>query len=138
MAEKYFIPFKPDNSIKICKSPFHKEMESLKNCIDFSMFEGTPVLAARAGVVVARESRYSKNHQSSKYIDRTNYVIIQHLDGEVSVYAHLKWHSIRVAIGQKVKRGKIIGLSGQTGYATYPHLHFGVYDKEDNNIKVLF
>ena len=66
---------------------------------------------------------------------RCNYVVIKHSDGQESVYAHLAWRSVKVKVGEKVRRYEILGLSGQTGYATYPHLHFGVYDSEGNNIR---
>lgn len=124
---KYSIPFRRAR-IVVVKAPFHDQQEAMKHCIDFFLPKGTPVLAARDGVVVARESRYSKAYNSPEYVDRANYVLIRHSDGEVSVYAHLQYRSVRCRVGQKVKRGQVIALSGQTGYAGYPHLHFGVYD----------
>jgi len=55
-----------------------------------------------------------------------------HKNGEVSVYAHLQEGSLEVGPHEKVKKGQVIALSGQTGYATYPHLHFGIYRKGKN------
>ena len=97
------------------------------------MPKGTPVRAARDGVVVFRESRYSKTADMSdkSNASKANIVEIEHADGEMTLYAHLQWRSVRVANGQHVRRGQIIGLSGQTGFASYPHLHFAVYSPVD-------
>ena len=138
MAKKYSLPFRSSENIKISPAPYHKEAGNMKHCVDFSMPEGTPVLAAREGIVVGSESRFNKSYSSPKYADRCNRIIIVHADGEESVCVHLEWHSLKVKIGEFVKTGQLLGLSGQTGYATYPHLHFGVYDKNGKNIKIKF
>lgn len=134
---KYTLPFKKNVRIKICDASSHRKRRASRFCLDFFVPSGTPIVAARDGVVVARESRYSKSYKNERYLGRANYVILRHSDGEESVYVHLRWRSIKVKIGQKVKRGQFLALSGQTGYATYPHLHFGVY-KDEENIKVVF
>ncbi len=53
-----------------------------------------------------------------------NFVTIKHSGGECSTYAHLIYKSIRVKPGDKVKQGQIIGLVGNTGLSSCPHLHF--------------
>jgi murein DD-endopeptidase MepM/ murein hydrolase activator NlpD len=53
------------------------------------------------------------------------WVLIQHPNGLSTLYAHLSLQS--VSEGQSVSTGQIIGYSGNTGYTTGPHLHFGVY-----------
>ncbi len=53
-----------------------------------------------------------------------NAVFIQHREHEVSVLAHLKLGSIKVKVGDKVKRGQIIGLCGNSGNSSEPHLHY--------------
>jgi murein DD-endopeptidase MepM/ murein hydrolase activator NlpD len=132
---KYWLPFSPNVPVKIDPSPSH--CLKAHYCIDFDVPCGTPVRAVRDGVVIFRESRFSKSYMSKRYMIRANVVVIRHTDGEESIYAHLQWRTVRVNLGQKIKRGQIIGLSGQTGYATYPHLHFGVY-KGQKNIKIKF
>lgn len=57
-----------------------------------------------------------------------NYVVIDHANGEFSVYAHLKPGSVKVAGGQAVKAGQPIGAVGSSGNSTEPHLHFQVCD----------
>lgn len=90
---------------------------------DWAMPTGTPVPAARAGVVAAvrnvRESRSLPFDQR-----RANYVRIRHADGTVAVYAHID--TTWVAVGREVQAGESIALSGNTGYSTQPHLHFHV------------
>jgi len=122
---KYSIPFK-DNIIRV-QAPAHKTERSLKFCLDFFLPEGTPIVAARSGMVIACQDRYKRSYKSPKFTGRRNFVVIHHTNGENSVYVHLKHHSIKVKRGQRVKRGQVIALSGQVGFATYPHLHFGVY-----------
>ncbi len=81
---------------------------------DIAAKEGTPVKASSDGVVVLAmpDLFYSGN-----------VVVIDHGYGLHTIYAHLK--EIRAARGDKVHQGDIIGLVGQTGRATGPHLHWG-------------
>ena len=82
---------------------------------DFSCNVGTPVKACWDGVI-----RYAKyNHGGYG-----NLIIIRHYNGLETYYGHL--HKISVYSGQKVKGGDLIGLSGNTGKSTGPHLHFEV------------
>ena len=53
------------------------------------------------------------------------WVMLKHANGLATLYAHLS--QIGVSSGQAVSTGDVIGYSGMTGYATGPHLHFGVY-----------
>lgn len=57
-----------------------------------------------------------------------NHVIIDHSNGEFSVYAHLKPGSLTVKVGDVVKAGQMIGKLGSSGNSTEPHLHFQVCD----------
>lgn len=123
----YSIPYKARAVARRCTAPSHFSTPGSRFCIDFYLPQGTPILAARQGLVVEVESRYSKSYSNKSFMDKCNYIVILHDDGQESIYAHLAWRSITVKKGDKVKRGQAIGLSGQTGYATYPHLHFGVY-----------
>ena len=57
-----------------------------------------------------------------------NYVFVEHPDGQVTIYAHLRQGSVRVAEGQEVACGQVVGQVGSSGYSTGPHLHFEVKD----------
>ena len=95
--------------------------------IDISVDEGTPVLAARDGVVMQVESDFDKaGLNREKYAERANVIRIVHDDGSMAVYAHLKLDGALVRAGQRVVAGQRIGYSGDTGYTTGPHLHFAV------------
>jgi murein DD-endopeptidase MepM/ murein hydrolase activator NlpD len=83
--------------------------------IDLAAPLGTPVLAAADGIVVAVA------HTSVGY---GNYVMIAHGGGVITLYAHLL--ETDVSLGDKVPRGKKIGLEGSSGLSTGPHLHFEV------------
>ena len=134
---KYSLPV-PKNKVDIRSAPFHKTHKSMRHCIDFALPPSTQILAVDNGKVLSRESRFSKAYSDTKYASKTNYIEIVHLDGKVSFYVHLLWRSIKVRVGQTVKKGQVIGLSGQTGYATYPHLHFGLYNKKGDGIPIKF
>jgi murein DD-endopeptidase MepM/ murein hydrolase activator NlpD len=95
--------------------------------VDIAMPEGTPVLAARDGVVMTVDNDfYGAGQDLSKYGDRANNIRIAHSDGTMAVYAHLQMESARVAVGDHVHAGQTIALSGNTGYTRGPHLHFVV------------
>ncbi|HVR81778.1 MAG TPA: M23 family metallopeptidase [Luteimonas sp.] len=95
--------------------------------VDFGADIGTPVIAARDGVVMQVESDFDKAGLNlEKYGGRANFVRIVHDDGTMGLYAHLKPEGVLVRVGQRVHAGQQIGLSGNTGFTTGPHLHFAV------------
>ena len=57
-----------------------------------------------------------------------NYITIQHSDKSVAHYWHLQKDGVRVNIGDTIQKGQWIGMSGNTGYSAFPHLHFEVQD----------
>jgi murein DD-endopeptidase MepM/ murein hydrolase activator NlpD len=92
---------------------------------DFTMPSGTPVLAARDGVVVKVQDGFRRGGLDPKLKDKANGVVVQHADGTFASYAHLS-PGIDVEVGEPVVRGQRLGYSGATGYAQGPHLHFHV------------
>ncbi|UFQ00183.1 peptidoglycan DD-metalloendopeptidase family protein [Pseudomonas fitomaticsae] len=93
-----------------------------KYAMDIAMPVGTPIIAARAGVVVKTE-----NSQNGRGTDPSgNFVRILHDDGTMGVYLHLKQGSVSVREGQRVTVGSPLALSGNTGNSSGPHLHFVV------------
>ncbi|MEM9402542.1 MAG: M23 family metallopeptidase [Pseudomonadota bacterium] len=95
--------------------------------VDFDMREGTPVHAARAGVVARVEESHSRNCWADGCGKFANYIVILHTDGTTGEYYHLEKNGSVVTVGETVERGQKIGYSGNTGHSTMPHLHFGVY-----------
>ncbi len=95
--------------------------------VDFAADIGTPVLAAREGVVMQVESDFDKaGLNRERYGGRANFIRILHDDGTMALYAHLRSEGVLVRVGQRVRAGQQIGLSGNTGFTTGPHLHFAV------------
>lgn len=82
--------------------------------LDLAAPEGTPVVAPADGIVVKTE----------RHGGYGNVLYISHGDGIVTRYGHL--HGYKVRPGQKVRRGDVIALVGNTGRSTAPHLHYEV------------
>jgi murein DD-endopeptidase MepM/ murein hydrolase activator NlpD len=91
--------------------------------IDVPMPVGTPVHAIRAGTVVAVEERFPDTDHATFH---ENWVMIRHADGTVARYIHLTANGALVETGNAVAQGQRIGLSGNSGASTAPHLHFDV------------
>ena len=87
------------------------------NGMDYGIPVGTPLSAAAGGKVFAVGN--NGKYQYGKYI------VIKHNDNFFTLYAHLSRQS--VSVGDSVEQGELIGYSGNTGYSTGAHLHFGVY-----------
>ena len=93
--------------------------------VDLIVREGTPILAARDGVVMQVESAFDKaGLNKQKYAERANVIRVLHDDGTMAIYAHLKENGAYVRVGQRVTVGEQIAISGNTGYSSGPHLHF--------------
>ncbi|AWT11707.1 peptidoglycan DD-metalloendopeptidase family protein [Stutzerimonas frequens] len=90
--------------------------------VDIAMPEGTPIVAARGGMVVKIENQQSGRGNNPA----GNFVRIMHDDGTMGVYLHLMKGSVAVREGQRVETGTRIARSGNTGNSTGPHLHFVV------------
>ena len=86
--------------------------------IDIMCGRGTPVVAAGPGVVL------EATDDGGSY---GSYVKIDHGNGVATLCAHLTAGSFTVGVGQTVGAGEMIGLVGDTGYATAPHCHFEVW-----------
>ena len=103
----------------------HRDAQN-RHALDFAADTGTPVLAARGGVVMQVASDFDTAGLTEKYGGRANFVRILHDDGTMALYAHLQEGGVHVRVGQRVRQGQRIGLSGNTGFTSGPHLHFVV------------
>jgi len=100
--------------------------------VDIVMPIGTPVYAARSGIVMEVENDYFKGGTDNKaYRSRANSIRILHADGSMAVYAHLQLEKAQVYPGSEVHAGQLIAYSGNTGYSSGPHLHFAVQLNRD-------
>jgi murein DD-endopeptidase MepM/ murein hydrolase activator NlpD len=91
--------------------------------IDVEMPIGTPLVASRAGTVVAvRDSFPDGNDRDLE----ENYVMVRHADATVARYLHLALRGALVRVGDRVQQGQRIALSGNSGQTGGPHLHFDV------------
>jgi murein DD-endopeptidase MepM/ murein hydrolase activator NlpD len=96
--------------------------------IDFEMPIGTPVYAARGGIIYSYQDDSDEGGFFSSYKNKANYIIIEHDDGSFGCYWHLKKNGVLVKSGH-VSEGQQIGFSGATGQVIRPHLHFSVKRK---------
>jgi len=125
-AHVYRLPFNgsftPSSSFKNW-NPDTPLTESYDLSIDWSMPEGTPILAARSGQILAVKEDSDDNGP----VAAANFVEIQHQDGTIARYSHLRFNGVTVTEGQVVQEGELIGFSGNTGFSSHPHLQFYVY-----------
>lgn len=104
----------------------HTDVQN-RHAVDIGVEEGTPVVAARDGVVVQVERDFFESGgDRERLASRANYVRVMHEDDTMAVYAHLAYESVLVQPGDVVLAGERIGRAGATGFATGPHLHFVV------------
>ncbi|MBM3418696.1 MAG: M23 family metallopeptidase [Bacteroidetes bacterium] len=106
--------------------------------LDFKLKEGSPIYAAREGVVFKCASHNTEGGMNKKYLSKGNHIIIQHGDGTYAAYWHLQYNGVSVKKGEQVITGQQIGFSGNTGYSSSPHLHFEVYFYNDEGRQVTF
>jgi murein DD-endopeptidase MepM/ murein hydrolase activator NlpD len=106
---------------------FSHDDEQNRYALDLAAPIGTPVLAARDGIVMQVESDFARaGLDRERYAGRANLIRVLHDDGTMAVYAHLDADGVLVRAGQRVRAGQQIGLSGNTGFTSGPHLHFAV------------
>ena len=124
----YRLPYAKDEAYPVSQAyeggKTHKG--DMRFAIDWAMDVGTPIHAAREGTVIYSCEKYSEGKFHASLKDKANIITIYHKDGTVAVYAHLKKNGIKVSVGQRVRKGQLIGYSGNTGYSGGPHLHFHV------------
>ncbi len=96
------------------KRVYNGKLKSYHSGTDFRASIGTPIKATNTGKVVLAKNRFYAG----------NSIIIDHGQGIYSCYYHLSKMNFKV--GDFVKQGEIIGLSGNTGRSTGPHLHFSI------------
>lgn len=93
---------------------------------DYDLPPGSPVVASRSGVVSERHMLSNIGGPDASFAEDANRILIRHTDGTESYYVHLSKGTALVRPGEFVLQGELIALSGATGAAEEPHLHYDV------------
>ncbi|MBO9690613.1 M23 family metallopeptidase [Chryseobacterium sp.] len=141
---QYDLPFKKGKSFNVYQGYNGVFSHQNENSLDFVMPEGTEITAAREGKVIDVIQNNNTGCPTISCANLANYISILHSDGTIAQYFHLKESGAKVRVGDEVKKGELIGLSGNTGWTNGPHLHFQCFlpdpskPKQKNTIKTLF
>lgn len=136
----YRLPFASGKKFEVVQG-FHGSFTHDGNdafAVDFAMPEGTPILAAREGVVEVVVDRFDRGGLDPNLRDKVNFLLVRQPDGTYAEYVHLQRKGAKVKPGQTVKAGDLLGLSGNTGYTRGPHLHFAVFRAVDGQRRESF
>ncbi|MBC7872374.1 MAG: M23 family metallopeptidase [Ferruginibacter sp.] len=123
----YALPFEEGKSFRVIQGYFEGVTHRERAALDFNMNRGTKITAAREGVVVRVKEDGTRGGFNRKFRSDGNNIVIQHADGSRAGYWHLQHDGALVNVGDTVKKGQVIALSGKTGFAAVPHLHFLVW-----------
>ena len=107
------VPYAPTDSFGTRRT-FNGTLASIHKGADFHAAAGTPVYAANDGVVAIAQPMFYEG----------NFIVVDHGQRVFSLYMHFS--RIDVHVGDRVRKGQRLGLSGATGRVTGPHLHFGI------------
>jgi murein DD-endopeptidase MepM/ murein hydrolase activator NlpD len=123
----YGLPFPAGRKFRVGQGfhGAHTHTGSSEFAVDFDCPTGTPVLAMRPGLVLVTNAAALYGGTTSYHLDwkQGNFVLVLHDDGTIAAYVHLAPGGVTVKAGQRVERGQEVGLSGDTGFSTGPHLH---------------
>ncbi len=132
----YRLPFPAGRTYVVCQGNrgvvSHRDWEEF--AYDFAMPVGSEVCAARGGKVVAvidgndGHGRHAANNE----------IAIDHGDGTIGRYLHIRQGGSYVHIGELVARGQRVAASGNVGLSMLPHLHFVADDRRGNSIPAAF
>ena len=126
----YVLPWEIGKTFKVgqgnCTNGSHS-LGQVQYAYDIDMPIGTNVVAMRSGIVVKIIENFKDLETGTVgAIDEANVINIKHTDGTEAQYVHLTYNGALKNEGDNVTQGEIIGLSGNTGKSTGPHLHFHV------------
>ncbi len=126
---RYLLPYAKNQYYRIVQGfdGGYSHQGASRYALDFAMPVGTPVHAAREGVVIDLKEHNWRGGANRRYAKYANYVVLLHDDGTTGEYYHLQQNGVVVAIGDRVRKGQHIAYSGNTGFSSLPHLHFAVY-----------
>ncbi len=94
------------------------------------------VVAAADGTIIEKQDGEPDRNCAFSDSAQSNQVVLEHADGSVSIYTHLKKNSTTSRnVGETVETGDYLGVVGSSGFSNGPHLHFGVYDPQGGLIE---
>lgn len=123
----YALPYEEGKTFRVIQGYFSRFTHKERAALDFNMKRGSKITAAREGVVIRVKEDGTLGGLKRKYRSHGNNIIIQHPDGSRAGYWHVQHNGVLVNVGDTVKKGQVIALSGKTGFAMTPHLHFLVW-----------
>ena len=130
--KKIVIPFKSGQKFIVTQGAFgtasHNEKGN-EHSWDLSVPYGTQVSSVDSGTVIKVWEPNKGGACNPKFSNLAHNVKIEHSDGTVAQYVHIK---SKVKEGQKVKRGQVIAITANNGWICNPHLHFGIYQSKDH------
>ena len=130
VALRIKLPFREGERYRLTQGPggsfSHTGLN--RHAYDFAMPEGTPICAVADGRVVRVKQDSRRGGPDPGMLHYGNTIIIDHGDGYFTQYLHLQHQSAKVAEGDVVRGGRVIALSGNTGFSSIPHLHFQVQE----------
>lgn len=109
----------------------HENFPESRYAVDFLVDIGTPVVAARSGIVLMIKSDSDKWGLDKSLSGEVNFVGIDHGDGSYAEYLHLGKDKVIVRVGDKVNQGDVLGYTGLSGVMDVPHLHFNLFKIEE-------
>ncbi len=130
----YWLPYKKGSRYLFIQGANSNMSHKGELAYDFKVKIGTEICAARAGKVIQTKYDSDRGGLKDEYLSDGNHIFIQHDDGSIAQYWHLKYNGVLVKEGDTVYQGQPIGLSGNTGYTAFPHVHFQLIDKNGNEI----
>lgn len=122
----YDLPFENKKKVFLIQAYDSKMSHKGELAPDFKVKKKTKICAARDGVVISARGDSDKGGLKSENMSDGNHISIKHYDGSVAHYWHLIKNGTLVNVGDTVTKRQVIGLSGNTGYSAFPHLHFEV------------
>lgn len=138
---EYDLPFQKGKTFNLFQGYNGNFSHQDENALDFTMPEGTDVLAAREGVVVQVIQNNTESCLSKECEKYNNLVMIMHADGTYACYVHIKYNSAKFKVGDKVNKRDVVASSGNVGWSSGPHLHFvcflGAFGKR-NSLETYF
>ncbi len=122
----YQLPFEAGKKVFLIQAYESSFSHKDEKALDFKVKKGTKICAARSGIVIAAREDSEKGGLKPENLSDGNYISILHADSSVAHYWHLQKEGTLVNNGDTVQKGQLIGLSGNTGYSAFAHLHFEV------------